>query len=88
MKPQYRPISLGDTLGYLIEEAGEVLAAAGKSMRWGFLSVNPELPEEQQEFNAVWLRREMADLRRALDMMEARLDQAEEIGNYDIGTEP
>ena len=42
MKPQYRPITLGQKLGYLVEECGEVLAAVGKTQRWGLESFNPE----------------------------------------------
>ena len=32
MNPRYEPKTLKQKLGYLVEEAGEVLAAAGK--RW------------------------------------------------------
>ena len=56
-------------LAHAIEEAGEFLAAAGKTQRWGRDSVNPELPPEQQERNDDWLRREMADLRGALNRL-------------------
>jgi len=49
-------------LGHLIEECGEVLAAAGKTVRFGLNSVNPELPPAQQETNADWLIRELDDL--------------------------
>lgn len=55
--PQYEPKTFEQTLGYLIEEAGEVLPAAGKTLRWGHESVNPELPPEEQETNAAWLKR-------------------------------
>ena len=60
-------------LAHLIEECGEVLAAAGKTQRWGPQSVNPLLPPEQQETNLRWLRREMIDLRGALDRLEATI---------------
>ena len=50
-------------MGKAVEEAGEFLAAMGKTMRWGWSSVNPELPEAKQEPNASWVRREIADLR-------------------------
>jgi hypothetical protein len=62
-------------LAHLIEECGEVVAAGGKTLRWGLDSVNPLLPPEQQETNEVWLRREMADLRHALDRLERTLDE-------------
>jgi len=35
MKPQYEPKGLNAHIGYLTEECGEVLAAAGKTLRWG-----------------------------------------------------
>ena len=74
MKPEYEPKSTTDHLGYLIEEAGEVLAAAGKSIRWGLDSYNPELPPQERESNEDWLRREMRDLTRAIDFMKMHLD--------------
>ena len=60
-------------LAHAIEEAGEFLAAAGKTQRWGRDSVNPELAPEQQERNDDWLRRELADLQEALDRLETEL---------------
>jgi NTP pyrophosphatase (non-canonical NTP hydrolase) len=66
MKAAYEPKTWEQKLGYLVEEAGEVLAAAGKTLRWGRLSVNPELPPQQQETNIDWLIRELADLERAI----------------------
>lgn len=65
-------------LAHVVEECGEVLAAAGKTQRWGVWSVNPELPECDRETNLVWLRRELGDLLHAI----ARLDEAmgEEFG--------
>ena len=49
-------------MGHLTEECGEVLSALGKMQRWGILSVNPELPPEEQETNRDWLLRELDDL--------------------------
>jgi NTP pyrophosphatase (non-canonical NTP hydrolase) len=66
LKPEYYPVTPQQKLGYLIEECGEVLAAAGKTLRWGPGSVNPELPTEQQETNRDWLWRELTDLSRAI----------------------
>lgn len=57
-------------LSHAIEEAGEFIAAAGKTKRWGTSSVNPELPADQQEPNLRWLQREMVDLRGALDRLD------------------
>lgn len=60
-------------MAHAAEEAGEFLAALGKSLRWGLTSVNPLLSSEQQETNEAWLRREMSDLRAALDRLEKEL---------------
>lgn len=74
MKSQYMPKTREQFYGCVVEECGEVLAAAGKTLRWGELSFNPELPQEQREFNIEWLRREMNDLRGALDRLDKYLD--------------
>lgn len=50
------------SIAHFIEEAGEALAAAGKTVRWGLDSYNPDLPESDRESNAAWLWRELADL--------------------------
>lgn len=60
--------------GKAIEEAGELLAAIGKSLRWGWNSANPELPIGDRETNAAWVRREMDDVRGALDNLEMEMD--------------
>jgi hypothetical protein len=57
-------------LSHVIEECGEVLAAAGKTQRWGLDSVNPELPKSKQERNGDWLKRELKDLREAIVRLE------------------
>lgn len=74
MKPEYEPKTREQFFGYLIEECGEVLHAAGKTLRWGELSVNPELPPHSRVTNLAWLRAEMSDLRGALDRMDAFLE--------------
>lgn len=53
-------------LSHVIEECGEVLAAAGKLQRQGRYSVNPLLPVAEQETNDMWLRRELHDLKGAV----------------------
>lgn len=62
-------------LAHAIEEVGEFAAAAGKTLRFGPNSVNPLLPIEQQERNVHWLRREMADLRGALDRLDVAIEK-------------
>lgn len=66
------PLSM--RLGYLVEECGEVLAAAGKTLRWGPQSVNPTIPIPDQEPNIDWLRREFADLKHAIALIELGCD--------------
>lgn len=84
MIPKYKPTTLGMALGYLVEESGEVLAAAGKSLRWGLLSFNPDLPPSERETNLLWLKRELLDLERAIRFIRDGLDQAGERGNFDL----
>lgn len=67
-------------LAHLIEEAGEVLAAAGKSLRFGLDSVNPYVPLEEQETNRDWLLREIADLEQAI----ARVRACPEISDWTV----
>ena len=71
--PKYMRPGLDFACGKAIEEAGEFLAAMGKTQRWGWYSVNPELPESEQESNLLWVRREMNDLRDALDNLESEI---------------
>lgn len=60
-------------LAHASQEAGELVAAIGKTQCFGLLSVNPLLPPDQQETNAAWVLREMADLRGALDRLEVAI---------------
>lgn len=60
--PRYLRPGAPFALAHVVEECGEVLAAAGKCQRWGMDSVNPELPPAEQETNRDWLLRELADL--------------------------
>lgn len=55
----------GNALGKFIEECGEALAAAGKTVRFGWESYNP-LPGANKEINECWLKREIADLEEAI----------------------
>ena len=71
---KYMRPGLDFAVGKAIEEAGEFLAAMGKMLRWGWSGVNPELPESDQESNAIWVKREMKDLRGALDNLECEME--------------
>ena len=70
---KYYPKTQQQKLGYLAEECGEVLAALGKSIRWGLDSYNPELPIYERETNEQWLLRELKDLKGAISIVEASL---------------
>ena len=73
--PRYIVDDFDHCLGHAIEEAGEFLTAAGKTLRWGWISSNPELSPEKQESNLTWMRREMADLRDALARLQKVIDE-------------
>ena len=60
----------GNSLGVFVEECGEALAAAGKTIRYGWGSYNPLLPEAERETNEDWLRREIADLEFAIGRLK------------------
>ena len=62
-------------LGHVIEECGEVCQAAGKLLRWGPQSFNPEVPAEDRETNIGWLRREMEGLKEAIGNLECVIDE-------------
>lgn len=74
MKPQYAPKTFEAKVAYLIEESGETIAAVGKSLRWGWYSVNPELrPASEQETNRDWVLRELDDLESAIYLVREGL---------------
>lgn len=75
MKPGYEPETLDQKMGHLVEECGEVLAAAGKSLRCGLGGGNPELPEDEREENVDWLLRELQDLQRTMDTVVPALQE-------------
>lgn len=80
--PRYMRAGLDFARGKAIEEAGELMAALGKSLRWGWESANPELPIGQRETNLAWVRREMQDVRGALDNLDKELDEATNRGEF------
>lgn len=89
MKPEYKSKTSDQALAHLIEECGEVIAAYGKMQRWGKLSVNPELPPEQQETNIDWVKREIRDLQKALQAYHELLagETWERLNNEGVQTE-
>ena len=70
---KYMRPGLAFAMGKAVEEAGEFLAAIGKTQRWGWYSYNPELAPAHRERNEQWVRREIADLRGALDNLEREM---------------
>ena len=78
MKPEYEPKTQSQKIGYLIEECGELLAAVGKTLRWGLDSYNPELPPEERETNRQWVLRELNDVRRAVELAGPALKDGNE----------
>lgn len=74
--PRYMRPGLDFARGKAIEELGELQAALGKSLRWGWASTNPELPPAARETNVDWVRREIADVRGALENLERELERA------------
>jgi hypothetical protein len=75
VKKEYMPLTREQKIGYLVEECGEVMAAVGKTLRWGLDSVNPELPQEEQETNADWILRELKDLKEAIRLAEKSIKE-------------
>jgi NTP pyrophosphatase (non-canonical NTP hydrolase) len=74
--PRFLQDGFEKQLAHLVEECGEVLAAAGKTQRWGVNSVNPLLPPEQQETNGDWLFREIVDLDEAIGRLLKTMGRA------------
>ena len=62
MKAGYEPKTLATAMAHTVEECGEVVAAIGKTLRFGLYSSNPELPESEREKNIEWVDRELIDL--------------------------
>lgn len=63
--PKYLRGGFDFQLAHVVEECGEVLAAAGKTQRWGRASIDPTLLSDDPLFgetNEAWLIREMRDL--------------------------
>ena len=73
--PKYMRPGLDFARGKVIEELGELQAALGKSLRWGWESANPELRPQDRVTNVAWVRDEMQDVRNALDNLQRELDK-------------
>lgn len=83
--PRFIQSGFDKALAHLVEECGEVLAAAGKTQRWGRESVNPLLTEGDPlygERNIVWLMREVKDLEEVIQRLRTEVARIY-IGAYD-----
>lgn len=82
--PRFLQEGFDKQLSHLIEECGEVLAAAGKTQRWGPLSVNPTIPPSERETNLQWLIREMDDLDEALRRLKLTIGRTDFTEERDV----
>ena len=73
MHKEFLRKGLSSKISHAVEECGEFIQAAGKTLRFGPESANPLLPLTEQETNKTWLLREMNDLRLTLAMLELEL---------------
>lgn len=62
MTPEYLPTDLETKRVHIIEEMAEVLQMYAKIQRFGELSVNPQVPEEEQITNIEAFHNELNDL--------------------------
>ncbi len=72
---KYMRPGINFAVGKAVEELGELQAALGKTLLWGWASTNPELPRAERESNASWVRREMNDVRDALNNLELEMER-------------
>lgn len=73
--PRFFQKGFNKQLAHLVEECGEVLAAAGKTQRWGPHASNPLIPMEQREENIDWLKRELNDLKEVIERLEKTIEE-------------
>lgn len=81
MKPGYTPKTLEGKLLWLAEESCELAQAISKTLRFaidngltaeeGLHLYNPDVPIEERETNHAWIRREVEDLKAAIDLLES-----------------
>lgn len=66
MTPGFENQNYAQALDHLVEEMGELLAAIGKTSRFGPLSYDPTQPPDKQETNIRWVLRELSDVETAI----------------------
>lgn len=80
---KYMKPGLDFAVGKAIEEMGELNAALGKTLRWGWDSYNPELPENMRESNEEWVIRELLDAIHALNNLSLELRRKQAMDRRD-----
>lgn len=71
--PRYFPKGFDGKLSHVIEECGEVLAAAGKVQRFSRGGISP-IAGVVPETNEDWLLRELFDLKGAIDRLISQIE--------------
>lgn len=73
-----------EELDEFLADAGPLLAALGKTGRWGLDSTDPTIPPEQRETNRAWVRRalakaktELPDVIKAIERLEVTMDASD-----------
>lgn len=82
MKPGYEPKTIGGMLSWIEEEAAEASQAISKTLRFqsekgiGIIAAlhlyNPDVSALDRETNHAWILREIADLKAAIALFEAK----------------
>jgi NTP pyrophosphatase (non-canonical NTP hydrolase) len=83
MTPGFEPKTPIAIYGHLVEEAGEVLSAIGKILRFGEESYNPFVSPEKREKNIDMMERELLDLKMCIYRIEEFVRVYREKGNQE-----
>lgn len=73
---KYMRPGLEFAIGKAVEEMGELQQALGKTIRFGWSSTNPELPDCEQVSNHSWVQAELQDVRKAIKNLELEMKAA------------
>lgn len=88
MNPKFLKNDPASLLSKVVEEAGEVLAAIGKTQIFGFDSYNPYLPPHERETNEDWIMRELKDLKFHIERLENHVLERKTEKNQLSGANP
>ena len=88
MKPGYEAQNFNQAFAQAGEEAAEVAKNVLKAFRYGYFGGNPEIPVAERPSNMELVLNEIADARRAFDVLEHWLkkDYKEFFDAYKSGT--